>query len=327
MLRRTLSLVALFSLHACGGSSTSKGPTEAQREAPAEVAPTKAAEADEADKAAEVEEADKAVEPARPEDRLDAYLGAIPSEAPALDDTISGISGEDSDTTVERCKKTGWSYFQCAKVYPRQGLAWVRWECAHAEAAPTRSVLCTRLAEYLYQGVGGPREPEVALALFERQCRDVEVRHFSNCYNAAEALMFDEPERALAYARKGCASPDESPIGCRALLPVLEAGLTAREVVVDQVEGLAGLAAGATCKVWIWPAGSGSCGARMACGDRVIYGVDGSSVECDADGGGGEELTSRQDGDPSFRVADGKVTVRDDASGRDGAFTLRGTLR
>ncbi len=47
---------------------------------------------------------------------------------------------------------------------------WVRWDCLHGDSAYHRASVCARLAQYLYDGIGGPREPALAVALFDRQC-------------------------------------------------------------------------------------------------------------------------------------------------------------
>ena len=264
---------------------------------------------------------------AEPSDALEAYLAAIPAEPPSLSTEVTGTPGDDPATDVPRCRQTGWSYYQCARVFPNQGRQWVRWECAHGDSADTRSILCVRLAEYLYEGVGGPRQPALATALFDRACRPDQPNYRSSCYSAAQALMFDDPERALEFAKLGCGSKSESPIGCRWVVPVLEAGLRSRKVIVEQVEGLAEIAVGSECAVWLWPEPTpGSCGARLACGDAVLYGAEGSTVPCEDDQRGGEDMTHSKDGDPAFHVDGETIELRDDDSGRLGAFTLRGRV-
>lgn len=261
-----------------------------------------------------------------PSTPLDAYLAAIPSEQPTSSPAVTGIAGDDPDTDVPRCQKTGWSYYQCARVFPEQGLQWVRWACMHEEPSDSRGIMCTRLAEYLYQGVGGPRNPDIANALFDRQCLSDAPSYRSNCYSAAEAIKFDDPTRALAFAKRGCDSEKHSPIGCGSMLPQLEAGLKARKVIVEQAEGLTEIAVGSECRVWLWSTEPGSCGARMACGEAVLYGAEGSVVPCKDDGTGGEDMTTSKDDDPAFRLDANTVELRDDESGRLGAFTLRGRV-
>ena len=76
----------------------------------------------------------------------------------------------------------------------------------------TIAPVCARLAQCLYDGIGGPRDPALAVALFDRQ-REAPDEYRMTCYYAAETLMLDDPPRALAYARRGCDSPRHSPIG------------------------------------------------------------------------------------------------------------------
>jgi len=257
---------------------------------------------------------------------LEAYLAATPAAPPVLPPELTGIRGDDPATKIPRCVKTGWSYYQCDRVYPKQGRVWVRWECAHGDDPTTRSILCTRLAEYLLRGVGGPTDPVMARALLDRQCQpdDPQFRH--NCHVAARSLMFEDPALALTYARKSCDSHDDSPIGCRTLLPTLEGGLSRRPFTLETVEGLEGLAKGDACTLWTWPESDGRCSARLACGERVLYGEGGSSLPCSPDGTAGEDMTTAKDGDPAIRIETDAVQLDDDATGRLGAFTLRGRL-
>ncbi|NVB39445.1 hypothetical protein G6O69_16505 [Pseudenhygromyxa sp. WMMC2535] len=263
---------------------------------------------------------------ADPKALLDDYLAQTPAEAPRLSTEITGTPGALPDTDISRCQKTGWSYFECAQVFPDQGREWVRWECAHGDPPQHRAILCSRLAEYLHQGIGGPRQPELASALFDRQCQPDEANYYGSCFVAARVLMFDDPDRALEFARRGCSSETESPGGCSSLLPRLEAGLKSRKVIVEQVEGLAGVTVGSECAVWLWPTTPGSCGARLACGDLVLYGSEESSVPCKEDGTGGEDMTTAKDGDPAFRLEEGAVSLRDDDEGTLGAFSFEGRV-
>lgn len=107
---------------------------------------------------------------------------------------------------------------------------------------------------------------------------------------------------------------------------MLRAGARARGVVVEQVDGLPGVAVGSTCDAWLWPDTPGRCKARLDCGDLLLYGLEGGVFDCADESSGGEARTSAQDGDPSFSLAAGRLELRDDASGRLGAFTLVGKL-
>lgn len=308
-------------LLACSGQPAPKtampapaAPTPAEPDEPAEPAPAQPAAPAQPDA------------PANTSTALDTYLAAIPAEPPQLSSDITGVPPDDADITIDRCKLTGWSYRGCGEVFPRQGREWVRWDCLHGEPPHYRASLCSRLAEYLYDGIGGPRDPALAVALFDRQCNAPDEYRMS-CYYAAETLMFDDPTRALIYARRGCDSPRKSSIGCQTLMPALEAGLTARTVTVDKVAGLPGVAAGSTCKVWLWSTKPGKCGARLACGDAVLYGAGSSVVPCKDARTGGEDMTSAKDGDPSFKLDATSVVVSDDKSGPRGAFKLTGRVQ
>ncbi len=258
---------------------------------------------------------------------LEAYLAATPAAPPVLPPELTGLRSKDPNVKVPRCMKTGWSYRDCDRVYPKQGRVWVRWECAHGENATSRSILCTRLAEYLLRGVGGPPNPQFARALFERQCHPDDPQFHHNCHVAARSLMFDDPTLALTYARRACDASDKSPIGCRTLLPTLEGGLSPRSLTLTTVEGLDGLAKDDACTLWTWPEDEGRCGARLACGSRVLYGEGGSSLPCAPDGTAGEDMTTTKDGDPAIRIDADVVELRDDETGRLGAFMLRGKLK
>ncbi|MEM6292019.1 MAG: hypothetical protein AAGA54_12165 [Myxococcota bacterium] len=145
-----------------------------------------------------------------------------------------------------------------------------------------------------------------------------------NCYAAAELLMFDEPERARSFVDIGCDGSDKAPMGCKTLKPALVAGIERTTFTVGSVTGLPDVAAGDTCHAWLWPADEGTCNARFACGDVVLYGDDGSVLPCS--GGTAEERgVTRDDGDPAFAITPTTVKVRDDASGSMGAFELVAT--
>lgn len=263
----------------------------------------------------------------RPPSALDAYLAAIPPDQPTLSDTVTGTPIRDPAVTLDRCRLTGWSYTGCQQSFPTQGLQWARWACLHDDTPHARSVLCTRLAEYLYLGIGGPADPAIASAMFDWQCQTHQAAYRHNCYAAAELLMFAEPTRAREFLRRGCDSPDDSPIGCRSLLPRLEAGIEPRELTVKKYRGLSGIADGSTCKLWLWNVAPDTCSARLACGDVILYGATGGQLPCTKDGTGGEDMTQRDDGDPAIMITNTTVTAHDDDSGRLGAFALDATFR
>lgn len=258
------------------------------------------------------------------------YLAALPRSPPTLSSEITGRPPTDAAMDLPRCQMTAWSYSGCAAVYPEQGLQWVRYLCATADET-RRAVACTRLAEYLYRGVGGPRRKELATQLLQAQCdKTPEYRYV--CFSAAEVLRFDHPRLALSMARRGCDSPSLSPGGCEELLPILESPPPAQAFVIDRVvreprnkSGPIGIASGTKCAAWIWvhPNDPSSCGARFSCGDHVLYGFDRSSIPCRGGATGAERMTTRQDGDPAF-IFDGKtIELRDDETGRLGPFQLR----
>lgn len=306
----------LLLLAACDGPASSPAPARQPAPPPAPAEPAPPTPAEPAPPAS-----------AAPPSALDAYLAAIAPEPPTLADTVTGTAIRDPAVTLDRCRLTGWSYAGCQQSFPAQGLQWARWACLHDDTPHARSVLCSRLAEYLYLGIGGPADPALASAMFDRQCQTKQPAYRHNCYAAAELLMFAEPTRAREFLRRGCDSPDESPIGCRSLLPRLEAGLTPRELTVKKYRGLSGIADGSTCKLWLWHVAPDTCSARLACGDVVLYGLTGGQLPCNADGTAGEDMTQRSDGDPAIMITKTTVTAHDDDSGRLGAFALDATFR
>jgi hypothetical protein len=229
--------------------------------------------------------------------------------------------------TLDRCRQTGWSYAGCTAAFPDQGLQWVRWACLHDDTPYARSVLCTRLAEYLYLGIGGPADPALASAMFDWQCQTNQAAYRHNCYAAAEILMFADPTRAREFIRRGCDSADQSPSGCKVVLPQLEAGIVPRELVVTKYRGLRDIAVGSTCKLWLWGRPPDTCNARLACGDVVLYGLTGSQMPCNTDGTGGENMTQLADGDPALVFTATTLTAHDDDTGRLGAFALDATFK
>jgi len=176
-------------------------------------------------------------------------------------------------------------------------------------------VVSMRLAKYLLEGVGGAKEPAVARGLFDRYCyRDKGATH-TTCLRAAEAMMFVDPPLALTYAVRGCGDPSLAHPNCANVLPALQAGLAARDVVVDEVEGLPTVAVGGACKLWLWSTGPAICGARVACGDAVLYGASDTSIPC-KDRVGGDAWTTAKDRDPSIKFDATTVVLSDDKTGK-----------
>jgi len=259
---------------------------------------------------------------AGPPSALDTYLAAIPAELPELSAEVTGHPVKDPKISIERCKESAWSYRGCSEVYPRQGLQWMRWQCAHSKVPYSDEIMCPRLGLYLHEGVGGPKEPALARALFDRHCFMEKGAFHTTCIRAAEAMMFADPSLALTYAVRACSDPSLAHPSCATVLPALQAGLAARDGVVDKAEGLPAVAVGGACKLWLWSTGPASCGARLACGDAVLYGASDTTFPCTDARTGGDAWTTAKDRDPSIKIDATKVVLSDDKTGKHGAFEL-----
>jgi hypothetical protein len=257
---------------------------------------------------------------------LDQYLAAIPSERPISSGEITGTAMKGDELKIGTCEGGWWGSLECEITFPKQGLLWLRWECMHADKPEVRNIACARLAEFIYEGVGGVKNRDFANALFDRECGPRKFIHSKSCCTAARTLVYDEPERALEFAKRVPEFSDLNPRVCGDLLREVEAGLKPRKAIVEEVTGLADVAVGSECQVWLWATGRSGCSARMACGDRVLYGGSTNRLACTDEFTAADPMTSGDDGDPVFRVDAKTIEVRDSESGRLGAFTLRGRV-
>lgn len=151
-----------------------------------------------------------------PPNPLERYLETAPATEPQLSASPTGVTPTDEDTTIDRCKKTSFSYYQCTDVFPEQARTWLHWYCARKSDS---SIQCTRLGTLLYRD-GGERRA-LGKELLDRACARPNREQRHNCYVAAETLKDDDPKAALRYGERACDSEAKSPVGCKKLLPEL----------------------------------------------------------------------------------------------------------
>lgn len=134
-------------------------------------------------------------------------------------------------------------------------------------------------------------------------------------------------------------SPSLPPPPSPSLPPPPSVGTTSpRRVsaIVEQVSGVPGLRSGSTCLFDVnrfdRPDGTFWCNAQVSCGGQLLYGGAGAGYfECtlyeqpERHVVGDDPDTTSADSDAAMRLDTlrGQLTVRDDASGRLGAFSVR----
>lgn len=246
---------------------------------------------------------------------------------PTLAPDRTGFASSDADITLDRCKKTSWSYHGCPLVYPIQGRQWIEYECSTEKDPKIKPIVCERLAEFRIHGIGGPIERKEGIAALRSLCSP---EYRVACASLALELVWTDRSAAKPLAKIGCDDdPRNSPVGlCDTLHSALSDAYHAYAFTAADVKGLDGVKVGAKCSAVVL-VGSGKCTGHVACGDRLVYGN--GSFPCKGDAAsltGGESMTSPKDGDPaiSIDVKAKTIEVHDDAAAKAPAFSLRGSL-
>ena len=119
------------------------------------------------------------------------------------------------DVTPKRCVQTSYSFAGCTDDYPREARECLHNSCEFGDtlSASSRNTVCTREAEMMIDGIGGPKRATEGLAQLEKSCRDELV---IACVDMGLRVADSDAKRAMAYYHRACEVPakDHRPGTC-----------------------------------------------------------------------------------------------------------------